>query len=96
MVTAQKQEDNLQKIPRAISSLSTDALEARGISSVEELQYAVPGLTLGENTVGTARVTIRSVGNQNYAPGGDRTIGMQIGMRTTARRARNQSSTTRR
>ena len=45
VVTAQRRAEPLQKVPIAVSALSGEALESRGLASTMALQAAVPGLT---------------------------------------------------
>ncbi len=62
VVTAQKRAENVQDIPLAITALSADSLRVRGVSSPEDLQFSVPGLTITGTELGQAKVTIRGVG----------------------------------
>lgn len=48
IVTAQKREESLQKVPIAVSALSARDLAARGLTDVKQLQVAVPGLQIPE------------------------------------------------
>lgn len=45
LVTARRTEERLQSVPVAVTALSTEDLEERGISDVADLQGAVPTLT---------------------------------------------------
>jgi iron complex outermembrane receptor protein len=80
IVTAQKREQNIQDVPVAISAFSADMLEVRGIASPQDLQQAVPNLSIGEQTNlgGGAKVTLRGVGSENYGPGGDPGVPIHI------------------
>ncbi len=72
IVTAQKRSQNMQDVPVAISAFSAGALEQRGIGSPEDLQYSVPNLNIVQvATLSQVRVTIRGVGTDNEAIGGD-------------------------
>ncbi|TAL02803.1 MAG: hypothetical protein EPO08_06015 [Rhodospirillaceae bacterium] len=55
IVTAQRREENLEKVPLSVLALSADALRERGIVNEADLQSAVPGLVVRE-----------SVGDNNY------------------------------
>lgn len=44
VVTAQKRGENLQDVPIAISALSGDALQAKGVLNVQEIAYSTPNL----------------------------------------------------
>lgn len=48
IVTAQKREESLQKVPISVSALTAKDLAARGLADVKQLQVAVPGLQIPE------------------------------------------------
>ena len=62
VVTALKRSQNLQDIPAAISAVSSEQLQQRGIDSIESLTSAVPNLDFGEHA-GTTLISIRGVGS---------------------------------
>ncbi len=78
MVTAQKRSENIQTIPATISALSSDRLMSRGVSNGSDLQYTVPGLVMGDTVVGSVQVSIRGVGSENIAVGGDPGVPLHI------------------
>lgn len=61
VVTAQKREQNIQDIPAAITAVSGDALNERGITDPSDLQFITPSLQVGKSQGNTA-FTIRGVG----------------------------------
>jgi iron complex outermembrane receptor protein len=65
IVTAQRREESLQKTPISVAALTSDAIEARGITNVNDLQAEIPNLQLTPhpNSATTARIFIRGVGN---------------------------------
>ncbi|WP_197493200.1 TonB-dependent receptor [Woeseia oceani] len=68
IVTAQKRAESMQTVPIAISALSSESLELRGIDSPEGLQFSVPNLNLGQqagNGWTNIVATIRGVGTVN-------------------------------
>src|SRR5438309_5239581 len=70
VVTAQKREQNLQKVPIAITALSGDQLVQRGVSNTLDLASASPGVvtsTFGENGTSPA-IYIRGVGQLDFSP----------------------------
>lgn len=70
IVTAQKQEASVQEIAASVSALGSEELEERGISSVDALQFAVPGLQSGTlYSAGGTAITIRGVGLNQGSPG---------------------------
>ena len=78
IVTAQKREQSLQDTALAISAITGEGLAARGIESGLDLQFSVPGLTMGESNVGPAQVTLRGVGMDNIFLGGDPGVPIHI------------------
>lgn len=68
VVTAQKRAQNIQEVPSAISALSGDSLQERGIVDVEDLQFLVPSMQSGR-MLGTTAITIRGVGLNVGSPG---------------------------
>jgi iron complex outermembrane recepter protein len=71
VVTAQKREQNLQDVGLAISALTSDALDARGIESGSDLQFSVPAIAIAQAVVGPSQIVIRGVGMDNVFLGGD-------------------------
>ena len=66
IVTAQKREQRLQDVPLSLTVLGGEEIEARGITDIEDLGFAVPALTIRE--LGDQRqIAIRGVDN-NFGP----------------------------
>ncbi|MGE0388276.1 MAG: TonB-dependent receptor [Gammaproteobacteria bacterium] len=77
-VTARRREENLQTVPIAVSALSAEGLENRGVASISELQFATPSVTVGP---GTFRKSTLNFSIRGYDSGGrqlteDSTIGL--------------------
>ncbi|HTU09954.1 MAG TPA: TonB-dependent receptor [Allosphingosinicella sp.] len=62
VVTARRREETLQDVPVAITAVSGDTLERRGINSVREVAALSPGLNISSDGAGRAFVSIRGVG----------------------------------
>ncbi len=62
VVTARRREESLQSVPLAITALSGQALEQRGLRAVDDLQRTVPGLTIGGQRRDEANFYIRGQG----------------------------------
>ena len=60
VVTAQKREENLQRVPTTITALGSEALETRQIDDVVDLQTEVPSLFVGQY-YGTSIITLRGI-----------------------------------
>jgi len=44
VVTAQKREERLIDVPMSITAISGDELQERGLNSIQDLSFAVPGM----------------------------------------------------
>lgn len=60
VVTAQKREESLQKVPATIAALGSDELQLRQIQDVSGLQAEVPSLVVG-SYYGTSLITLRGI-----------------------------------
>ncbi|WP_417461247.1 TonB-dependent receptor [Kordiimonas sp.] len=63
VVTAQKREQRLIEVPMAITAMSGTELEERGIDSIQDLSFAVPGLTMREDGPGSYQIFLRGIAN---------------------------------
>ena len=61
VVTAQKRDEDLQRVPIAITAVSGEAIVARGVNSTMELNAIVPGLNV-RTASGAAQTFIRGIG----------------------------------
>src|SRR5690606_1603502 len=59
VVTAQKREQRLMEVPMAITAFGGTELEQRGIDSIQDLSFAVPGLTMREDGPGSYQIFLR-------------------------------------
>jgi outer membrane receptor protein involved in Fe transport len=75
IVTAQKREQKLIDVPVAITALSGAELEQRGLSSVQDISFAVPGLTMREDGPGSYTIFMRGLSNQY---GSDALVGVYL------------------
>jgi iron complex outermembrane recepter protein len=77
VVTARKREESLQDVSASIAVVGGDALREGVVADVRDLQYTVPGLTVGE-TVGAMKVTMRSLGNASNTRGEDSQVAFLV------------------
>jgi iron complex outermembrane receptor protein len=70
VVTAQRRETALQDTPIAISALDGEALQARGVADMRDIQQLVPGIHVGE-FFGSTLVTVRAIGNDTSGVSAD-------------------------
>lgn len=77
IVTAQRREENLQKVPISVSAFGAKAIKDKGLTDVSRLEGLVPGFTFGRSGV-DARPAIRGVRTESVDVNADTTIGMYI------------------
>ncbi|MBP7336572.1 TonB-dependent receptor, partial [Niveispirillum sp.] len=68
IVTAQKRMERLVDVPMAITAVTGAEIGRRGASSLQDLQYSVPGLSLVETGPGQERLQMRGVSATNGLP----------------------------
>ncbi len=78
IVTAQKREQSLQKVPIAISVVQAAAFQERGITQLSELPALVPGFEFVRAPAQTVGLTFRGVGPQAGNVAFDSSIGMFV------------------
>jgi outer membrane receptor protein involved in Fe transport len=61
IVTAQKRSERLQDVPLSISAVSAADIAAKGVTSLEDLQYSIPGLSMAAFGPGQENIQIRGV-----------------------------------
>ena len=87
IVTANKREQKLSDVPMSISALTGKDLEAQGVTDLQSLSLAVPGLFVSESGSFQRRLSIRGIGN-NF--GSASLIGMYIDEASVASLSANQ------
>ncbi len=74
VVTAQRFEQRLQDVPLSVTAVSNEELLARNVSTLSDMEYAIPGLSTVEYGPGLQFVQIRGVSNSLGAP----TVGVYL------------------
>ena len=69
VVTAQKKEESLQKVPIAITAISAKTLDRQGISDFQGISERTPGLLIGAFSPAQPEIAIRGVGTKEDGPG---------------------------
>ncbi len=77
VVTAQKRSQSVQAVPAAIDAISGANLDQRGITDVNDLQFAVPSFHSG-TLMGSTGITIRGVGATNVGTGGTSGVAVNV------------------
>jgi len=86
VVTAQKREENLQNVPAAVSVVTSQQLDARGVVNVQSLQQLVPSLNFKESaTTIDSSVFLRGVGTINFSIAAEPSVGFVVDGVTYAR-----------
>lgn len=65
IVSAQKREETVIEVPMSITVLGGDELDAQGIDTIQDLSFAVPGLTMREDGPGSYTIFLRGLANQS-------------------------------
>ncbi len=77
IVTAQKRSESLQKVPLAITAVTAEELDQRGIRDLQGIVSSVPSLNLGQQ-VGVAKIALRGVGLENISAGAEGSIAFHM------------------
>ncbi len=77
VVTAQKREQNLQKVPSSVQAFSGATLDAKGVADVKDLQLVTPGLTY-DSMASYSIIFIRGVGGDAFQAGIDSSVATYI------------------
>ena len=80
VVTAQKRSENLQDTPLAVSALTAETLEARGITDITAISGAAPNLTTTITPSSTTNITvqIRGIGESDPVLTADSPVGIYV------------------
>lgn len=62
-VTAQKREQKVFDIPMSVDVLSAKDIENKGLEDLNDISFAVPGLTFREEAPGVTTLVMRGIGN---------------------------------
>lgn len=80
VVTAERRETNLQDTPLAVTALTADALQASGVSVINDLAATVPNLTSTTGPQGSsdANFFVRGVGQFDFIITNDPGVGLYV------------------
>ena len=82
VVTAERRTTNLQDTPVAVTAITSEQLQARGVQSVRGLETLVPGLSVGSQTNGpganSATFWIRGLGQMRAGNGSEPSVPLYI------------------
>ena len=69
IVTANKREQRLNEVAMAITAITGAEIAERGIDTIQDLSFAVPGLTMREDGPGSYTIFLRGVANAHGVDG---------------------------
>lgn len=69
VVTAQRREERLVDVPLPVTAITAGEIEARGVTSLQDIQYSVPGLTMSEFGPGQGRLQLDGISTAGGATG---------------------------
>lgn len=82
VVTAERRSTNLQDTPIAVTAITAEQLQSRGVQSVRGLENLVPGLSIGSQTNGpganSATFWIRGLGQMRAGNGSEPSVPLYI------------------
>lgn len=77
VVTAQKRSESLQKVPLAVTAVTSAELERSGIKDLQGVVASVPNLNLGAQ-LGMAKIALRGIGLENISSGAEGSIAFHM------------------
>lgn len=88
VVTAQRREESLQKVPLTVQAFSSENLAATGIQTTADLPAVTPGLVLARG-IGLSSPFLRGVGSSSNGPGVENSVatyvdGIYLGSKSAA------------
>ena len=80
VVTARRREETAQSVPIPISALSSDYLEERGITEIQNIEQVTPNLAFVDSisNSGAAQIFLRGIGQVNWGPTQDPKVGTYL------------------
>jgi outer membrane receptor protein involved in Fe transport len=75
IVTAQKREQRLIDVPVAITALGGEEIAQKGLTNIQDIAFAVPGMALREDGPGSYQIFMRGLSNQY---GNDALVGVYL------------------
>jgi iron complex outermembrane receptor protein len=79
LVTAQKREENLQKVAVSVTALTSAAIENKGIVQFSDLTHAVPSLTIVQASVATNNsIFLRGIGTAAFSIAVDPSVSVVV------------------
>ena len=77
IVTAQKREENVQRVPLAITAVTGDVLLERQVTGIDQIATVAPSVNFGTYG-GAARIAVRGIGFDTVNPGSEGRIAYHV------------------
>lgn len=77
VVTATRRSENLQRVPVAVTALTSRTLDTASVGTVTKLSQVTPGLVINRNTV-LINPVLRGVGTSSGGPGNESSVAVYI------------------
>ncbi|BFM17060.1 TonB-dependent receptor [Maricurvus nonylphenolicus] len=78
IVTAQKRAESLQEVPSSISAFGAEDIENAGWGDIDQLQHAMPSISIGGESAARPYVYVRGIGTSKFDIGTDGSIGVFV------------------
>ncbi len=78
IVTAQRREESLQKVPISISAMTSDQFDVFDITRADDLEAVFANLGTNRNATGNTGFSIRGVGTDNVHLSGQQSVGIYL------------------
>ena len=78
VVTAQRREQSLQKVPISVTAFNNASIQALSAESIGDLDTFTPGLTINDTSVTQPSFTIRGVATDDFGIGTDPSVGIFV------------------
>jgi iron complex outermembrane receptor protein len=78
VVTAEKRSERLLDVPLSVTAVTSAEIESRGITNLEQMQYAVPGLTIAQSGPGTGLMQLDGISSAAGGTSGLPTVGVYL------------------
>jgi iron complex outermembrane recepter protein len=78
VVTAQRREQSLQKVPISVTAFNDASIKALSAESIGDLDTFTPGLTINDTSVTQPSFTIRGVATDDFGIGTDPSVGIFV------------------
>lgn len=78
VVTAQRREQSLQRVPVTVQAFTSKMIEARGLEQISDLALVTPGLNIAQSSSGALQPFLRGVGTGANAVGSEGSIAVYI------------------